>query len=292
MKKLLLCALLSLFIISCKNRDSENLKVSEVILAPPPAAEAMMARDISEKPSGYTANDKNAQNMPEQHVEKKIIKEGEISIEASNLKAAVKALTDSLTKSGGYVDEERENNAGENGRKNYVLNVRIPAPQFERFLNAVSSTADHIESKSIRIKDVTTEYIDITSRLKNKTLLEERYKSLLLKAAKMADILEVEGKLTEIRTDIETTQGQLNYLNRQIAYSSLQITLFNKDTISKNEGNSFGYRFKNSLTDSWKLVLDLFFGLIAFWPLLLILVIIVIMVKRWRKSRMAKLSKV
>jgi hypothetical protein len=286
MKSILMWLILSLSITSCKNRDAEQYKVSEVALIPPPKAEAIMAQDVSERLDKSTAGNNNG-SVALQQVEKKIIKEGEISIEADNPKAARKALTDSLTKLGGYVDEEREKNNDDMGRKNYVLSVRIPAQQFERFLTTVSSTADHIESKSIRIKDVTTEFIDVTTRLKNKTLLEERYKALLQKATKMADVLEVEDKLTEIRTDIETTQGQLNYLNKQISYSSLQVTLFSKTLSGKNEGSSFGYRFKNAFGDSWQLIQDLFFGIIAFWPLLLIVVIIVALFRRWR-SRKAK----
>ena len=258
----------------------------DMALAPPPVAEQLMAADANS--AGNTTNSK-VQPASAQQVDKKIIKEGEISIEASNPKVARKVLTDSLTKLGGYLDEETESNDPGNNRKNYVLSVRIPAQHFERFLSAVSSAADHIESKSVRIKDVTTEYIDITTRLKNKTLLENRYKALLQKATKMADVLEVEGKLTEIRTDIETTQGQLNYLNKQIAYSSLQITLFSKTLSGKNDGNGFGYRFKNALTDSWQLVQDLFFGLITYWPLLLVLAIIIIAIRRWRKRRLVKL---
>jgi hypothetical protein len=288
MKNILLWLLLSLFIVSRKNRDADQYGISRMALPPPATAEPVMA-DV--KADENVLNKIIEPPTPAQQVEKKIIKEGEISIEAGNPKAARKALTDSLTKLGGYIDEESENNDDGNNRKNYVLSIRIPAQQFERFLSAVSSAADHIESKSIRIKDVTTEFIDVTTRLKNKTLLENRYKALLQKATKMADILEVENKLTEIRTDIETTQGQLNYLNKQIAYSSLQITLFSKSAIGKNEGNSFGYRLKSALADSWQLVQDLFFGLITYWPLVLLLVIIIVGLKRWRIRRMAKVSK-
>lgn len=283
MKKIFLYLLISLSVISCQNK--EEVRTMDVALAPPPTAMSIVDAD---KISADQATD-NSSTLTAQQVGKKIIKEGEISIETNDVKAARKALTDSLTKLGGYVNQESENNDDKNTRKNYVLSVRIPAQQFERFLNMVSSTADHIESKSIRVKDVTTEFIDITTRLKNKTLLEERYKALLQKATKMADVLEVEDKLTEIRTDIETTQGQLNYLNKQIAFSSLQITLFSKNAIGKNEGSSFGYKLKNAFGDSWQLIESLFFGLITLWPLLLIAIIIVVLFRRWRRRRAAKL---
>jgi hypothetical protein len=47
-------------------------------------------------------------------------------------------------------------------------------------LGTVSSTATKIDSRNIRIKDVTTQFIDTKTRLDNKLqLLEKRYLNLL-----------------------------------------------------------------------------------------------------------------
>jgi hypothetical protein len=64
----------------------------------------------------------------------------------------------------------------------------------------------------------------------------------------MRDLLDIEEKLTEIRSDIEATQGQLNYMSKQVAYSSLNITFYTKQPEQVATGNGFGYKFKNALT--------------------------------------------
>lgn len=287
MKQFILGFVLCVFIMSCGNRNAEKVNVSEVALAPPPNAEPIMDANAADKPVAEMAKS-GSQSASIDATEKKIVKEGEISLETGDLKAARKTLSDTLKKLGGYIDEESENTDTYTDRKNYVFKTRIPVQNFEKFLNTVSAAADHVESKSIRIKDVTTEYIDITTRLNNKKLLESRYKALLAKAGKMSDILEVENKLNDIRTDIETSQGQLNYLNKQIAYSSLEITFFNKSSAGKNDGNGFGYKLKTALGDSWDLLQTVFFGLITFLPVIVLVIVCYLLFRAWRKRRANK----
>ncbi|MFD1258942.1 DUF4349 domain-containing protein [Mucilaginibacter terrae] len=289
MKKFILGMALCIGIASCGNRNGEKYKVQEVALAPSPNAEPAMAADVKAN-STESAQAGNAGGQPGAvtPTEKKVVKEGEISLETGDLKASRKSLTDSLKKLGGYIDEESENTDTYEGRKNYVFKARIPVQNFERFLNTVSASADHVESKSIRIKDVTTEYIDITTRLNNKKLLENRYKALLAKAGKMSDILEVENKLNDIRTDIESSQGQLNYLNKQIAFSTLQITFFTKNSAGNNSGNSFGYKLKNAFGESLQVLQSIFFGVITFWPVIALVAIIYFIFRQWRKRKSRK----
>jgi len=280
MKKLffLICMACTVFV-SCQNhsQDSKNAAMDMAAAEPPPAAAPAMKMEV--------AQSNNAQPNTQQTTTKKIVKEGEISLETGNLKNSRKALLDTLQRLGGYVDEESETNNGDFGRKEYLFKIRIPVQNFDTFLSSVSSTADRTESKSIRIRDVTTEYIDITTRLNNKTLLEKRYKELLQKSTKMADVLEVESKLNDIRTDIEASQGQLNYLNKQIAYSSLEVTFFTKNAQDKNDGNGFGYQLKNALSDGWESLHFVFFGLISLWPYVFLFVLIYWLYRKWRKRR-------
>ncbi|MDT3403347.1 DUF4349 domain-containing protein [Mucilaginibacter terrae] len=257
----------------------EGYKVQEVALAPAPPAQSSMDEAVAV----------DAIKMPppveDKTIEKKIIKEGSIAFETNDLKATRKIITDSLKKHGGYVAEETETNNNGADRKEYTLSVRIPAQNFEKFLSTVSASADRIESKNITVKDVTTEFIDVTTRLNNQKLLENRYKELLQKSTRMSDILEVENKLNEIRTNIETTQGQLNYLNKQIAYSSLNITFFTETPIKGTDGNGFGYRFKSALSESVELLQSIFFGLITSWPVVLIVIVLWFLFRRWRRKR-------
>jgi len=282
MKKIFIVpTLLLLTFSSCDKNESMNAETVDSVAVDEvanmdmaiPQAEAVKA--IAFAPP-VVNEDKELQEL---HIEKKLIKEGELRFKTSDIAATRKVLITSLEKLDGYVSEEGENNY--NGQKEITLNTRIPAKNFDAFLSVVSNNAESIDSKNIRIKDVTTEFIDVTTQLANKKKLEARYLELLNKSSKVADLLEVENKLTEIRSSIESTQGQLNYLSKQVAYSTLSITFYSKQTVQDN-GQTFGYKIKNALVSGWYTLGGLFFGFIAWWPIWLALLAIVFAFRKWR----------
>jgi len=239
---------------------SDNLAVAEVKMAPPQV--------------GQTTTDTS----------KKITKEGEIHFETADVALTRKHIIQNVQKLGGYVSEDNQTKDEGSNRKQYNLKVRVPAKNFDKLLDTVASSADQIDSKNINIKDVTTEYIDTKTRLDNKKKLEDRYLQLLSKANKMSDMLQIEEKLEEIRSDIESTQGQLNYMVKQVAYSSLDINFYTLSVVPKNE-TSIGFRFKEALSDGWDCLQSLFFGTIAVWPVVIILLLALLWFKKRMKNR-------
>jgi len=216
---------------------------------------------------------------------KKIVKEGDISFETSSVNETRKKIIQALKRLGGYVEEDNQSLDNDENRKEYTLKIRIPAKNFDFFLDSVSSTADKIDSKNISITDVTTRYIDITTRLANKKILENRYLDLLKKSSKVSDLLEIEDKLTDIRSDIESTQGQLNYLSKQVTYSSLSITFYTTQIVAEDKGEGFGAKFIDAIKDGADLVQKLFFTFIGIWPVWLCIVVIYIFFRQRKKRR-------
>jgi hypothetical protein len=285
MKKLIFIAGLLLLFVACKNKED----VKSVNFPPPLAKmDAGVTEAKISEPAGNEDNDDAKQSSIVSDTSKKLVKDGDIEFETNDLIATRKGILASLKKFGGYVEEDSQStDAGEN-RKQYELKVRIPAKNFDLFFDSVSSTADKIDSKNASITDSTTKYIDVQTRLNNKKLLEKRYLELLGRASKVSDVLEIQDKLSEIRSDIESTQAQLNYLSKQVAYSSLDITFYTQESTQVDTGNGAVYKFKKAIADGWQILQNLFFGLITLWPVVLILVIFYWLIKTWRKRRKAK----
>jgi hypothetical protein len=287
--------------VACKNRSGEpsmaKAKIMEVSL-PPPVVKA--DNKVMDKKAGFeppTVEDieavANADVRPvpvakPADIEKKIIKEGDIRFESADVVKTRKQILNSLKHFGGYAEDDSETTDAALRSKEYTIVIRIPAKNFDAFLGTVSSTATKIDSRNIRVKDVTSEFIDTKARLDNKLQLEKRYLNLLSRASKMRDLLDIEEKLTEIRSDIEATQGQLNYMSKQVAYSSLNITFYTIQPEQVATGDGFGYKFKHALTGGWDFLQDLFFSLISNWPLLIVLAVIFVIIKRWRNRRAIK----
>ncbi|GAA4336610.1 hypothetical protein GCM10023149_45580 [Mucilaginibacter gynuensis] len=287
---------------ACGNEKKTNAAEAEIVLqkeagnsakrfVPPVVVpdNGESADDISSEESASDAAKPMAGNTSTaSNTDKKIIKEGVIRFETGNVADTRKEILASLKKMGGYVDNDSETTDGDENRKEYTLDIRIPAANFDGFVSNVSATAVKIDSRSIRATDVTTQYIDNKTRLDNKKLLEARYLDLLKKATKISDLLEIENKLTEIRSDIESTQSQLNYLNKQVAYSSLSITFYTKQAEQVASGNGFVYKLQKALGNGVGTIESILFGIIALWPLWLAVVIVYWLIRRWAKRNTLK----
>ena len=282
MKKLFVLCFLLAGVSGCANKEDKKEAVKALAQKSLAVNDENAGTDISEKHKAY-ANSSEAPKQAPAEVTRKIIKEGEISFETQNIAATRKAIYNSLQKLGGYIAEENESNDSSDRRKVYVLKARIPEKNFDGFLQGVSSVAMKIDSKNIRSKDVTSDYIDYTAQLSNKKKLEDRYLELLKKGSKISDLLEIEDKITEIQTGIDETQGQLNYLLKQVAYSSLDITFYAKPAII-DDGHTFAAKLVSALSGGWNILVALFIGVVSVWPLWLIAIAMYLIAKAWYKK--------
>ncbi|MDB5159049.1 MAG: hypothetical protein JWR50_3756 [Mucilaginibacter sp.] len=287
MKKAIIAILGVAMLAACDKKPS-RVNIMDVKLEPPADASADLRIDepvgnsqvnAVRFPPPVVVADKEAKD-----VSKKIIKQGDIHFETDNVAGTKKAIYAQLTKLNGYASGENETNDNESNRKEFTINAKVPAKNFDLFLINVSANAVKIDSKNISMRDVTTEYIDMTTRLSNKKKLEERYLELLKKGDKISDLLQIENKLTEIRSEIESTQGQLNYLLKQVDYSSLDITFYAKQNV-KESGETFSYKIKSALGSGWDSLSAWFYWFIGAWPLWLIITAVIVIFKRWRKRR-------
>jgi hypothetical protein len=273
MKNLFFLACLLTVLLGCEKKEEyKKQKIADNSRA---MADVALEKAPAETPetAGRTSPD----------VTRKIIKEGEINFETKNIAETRKVIYSSLQNLGGYIAAENEANDTADTRQTYILKARIPEKNFDRFLESVSANAARIDSKNIRAKDVTADYIDYTVQIANNKKLEDRYLELLKKGDKISDLLEIENKITQIQTTIDSTQGQLNYLLKQVEYSSLDITFYTK-SIVKPVTQTFGTRLVASLSGGWDILGEIFFECLAIWPLWILSIFGYFGYMAWRKK--------
>lgn len=196
---------------------------------------------------------------------RKMIKEGNITFETSDPVKTKESIVKITNELGGYITRESSGDYAD--RNEQTIEIRVPAEKFDQFLSGVTQTAVKIDSKNISAQDVTEEYIDVEARLKTKKELEERYKQLLVKAAKVEEIMSIEREMGKLREEIESVEGRFRYLKDRVAFSSLTITFYEK--ISKPIG--FGLKFGHALEYGWRNFLAFITGLVTLWPFLLLI---------------------
>ena len=120
----------------------------------------------------------------DQTIDPQIIKNANLSFETSDLESTYKQVLASVKKHNGIIQSDSEGKNDESLYRN--LAIRIPSKNFDLFLSEATSGVNYFDRKEITSTDVTEEYVDVSSRIKTKKVLEQRYLELLKKATKVS----------------------------------------------------------------------------------------------------------
>ncbi len=142
-------------------------------------------------------------------------------------------------------------------------------------------------SQSVTASDVTEQYIDLSARLKNLKAEEVRLRSFLNQTDKVSELLQVERELARVRGEIESTQAQVDYLERQAARATLVVSLSEPGPVVRPQGDDWGFSaaITRGVQAAVALLTTLVTGLIAIAPLVLLGVAIWLIVRAIRKRR-------
>lgn len=188
-------------------------------------------------------------------VNRKIIRNGQITIEEENAVEKISLITSTVKNYNGYIISSSESNQTYNS--NYYINLKVPYQRFDSFILFVEKNCGKVISKNISATDVTEEFVDNEARLKAKKMLEERYFELLKQTHKVSEIIEVEEKLNEVRSDIETIEGRQKYLTQNTSYSELNISFVSNDSTINYGFKKLGQAFIDSFTYLFEYILIL-----------------------------------
>ena len=158
---------------------------------------------------------------------RKIIYEGNMVLIVEDTEQAAQDIQAMAESAGGYV--ARMNGYRQGDRMIYDITIRVPAEKFENARNALRELAVRVDSESISTEDVTDQYYDIEARLKTLKETEAELTELLRETRERGgdadEIMKIYDRLTRIRSEIESLQGQLNRLDKLVAFSTLNIHL-------------------------------------------------------------------
>ncbi|MNK08705.1 hypothetical protein D3C87_266480 [compost metagenome] len=259
--------------------DNEN-QVAEMVMAPAP----------SDSKSGEYRLETNAKATAQQTAvdKQKIIKDGNITVKSNNINNSKKGIDNLLKKLNAYYESEDLQNNEQS--ISYTLKIRIPAVNFEKLITNLENGEDEIESKNIQARDVTEEYVDIETRLITKRQYLQRYKQILAKAATVKDILAIEENIRNLEEEIDSQQGRLKYLADQVAFSTLNISLYKNKEYIEQPKSGFLTRTKMAINQGWQSIVDFMLWAISIWPYLIVGFVSFFIIRRIIKSRKTKKS--
>lgn len=221
--------------------------------------------------------------------DKKMIKTADITLQVNNYDSFDNSLHRQLAQFGAYISQERQTGGG-TGVENDVT-IKVPVQQFERVINTFSGKGIVVKSREVTASEVTAEIQDTKARMEAKKLVRERYMELMGRAGKMKDVLTVQQELDALQENIEATQGRVNYLENQAAYSTIHLRYYSTVPGLDEEvapGN-YGTRLLHEFQKGVSVIGNVLLFLLGIWPLIVSAVIVwVVYKKKWRSWKADK----
>ncbi len=116
------------------------------------------------------------------------------------------------------------------------VTVRVPAVKLNEALGQIKGLVDNpqtdILSENISGQDVTAEYTDLKSRLRNLEDAAEQLRKIMETATKTEDVLRVLNELRNVTEQIEVLKGQIKYYEESAAMSAISVNLQARETVA------------------------------------------------------------
>jgi len=286
-------------ITGCENRSN-----SPIEKGPSVRPRSYDLPELQAKPAGgvYTSSnaarddtkffDLDFQAVPQAHAATESTPAEQMKVYVAKVDLEVRQLTDEIER----VKEIAERFDGyivssfmeQSNAMRYVrATIRVPSEKYREALSELEKLGELV-SKEEDVEDVTMEYMDSSARLANLKKEETSVAALLQRQGELSDILDIEKELARIRTEIETIEGRLRYLENQVAYSTIRVNIDERAPMKEYEGWPLGETFgraKRGLLYFSRVILSALVYVAVFSPYLIGLYLIYRLGRYWRRRK-------
>ncbi len=193
--------------------------------------------------------------------ERKITKDATISIEMNSVDEGYNKILNISKQYNGYIESTSENTS-ESGQKTVNIVLKIPADDFEYAISNIKSLGD-VKMIRINSSDITEQYYDVQTRIKNLEIQEESLQNLMKKASNISDILQIEDKLNDVQTQIDSYKSQIKLWDSMTNMSTINLT-FLSAVPQAGIGKIFSENFFKDVLNAGTKSLNVFFEFIKY----------------------------
>lgn len=228
-------------------------------------------------------------------MEQKLIKTVNMSVETEELNSLLENISAQVDSLGGYVQSRNVYNgsaySGSRSR-NAELTIRIPAANLDGFVGKVKDMSN-ITSANEQVEDVTLSYVAVESRMNALQTEHDRLLELLAQAETMSDLLEVEARLTQVVSELESVTSQLRVLQNRVDYATVELyirevqvlTVVDEETVWQRMTRGFGENLKGLGNGIVEFVIFLVVSLPYLVPLGAVVTLVVVLIRRGKARK-------
>jgi len=239
----------------------------------------------------------------------KLVRKIYLDAETEEMDSLLKAIDEKIAALSGYVEAREVYNGSEYSGRRYRyadITIRIPADQLDSFVAHVTENAN-ITSTNETTDNITLSYVATQSRVTALETEQARLLELLAQAESMEDLLKIEKRLTEVRTELEEVASQLRLFDNMVNYGTVYLNISEvREYTVVDEPETMWERMGTGFVNSVKNVVNILKELAIFFvtaipylmvPVLFVIVVLVVVrvwiaaAKRKRKKNTEEVKK-
>ncbi|WP_239089487.1 DUF4349 domain-containing protein [Sphaerimonospora thailandensis] len=180
-----------------------------------------------------------------------IIYTAELTVRAADVPSAADRAKTIVLGAEGYVSQEKSDSHGRDDRA--VITFKVPPQRYPDVLAQLGRDLGKRESMHQGAKDVTEEVADVESRVKSARATLDQFRTLLSKANKIGEIMEIEREISDREAELESLQARQKALAAQTGMATITLTLIPQPKPSaKPEKQETRSGFLSGLRVGWR----------------------------------------
>ncbi|TMC09684.1 MAG: DUF4349 domain-containing protein [Chloroflexi bacterium] len=170
----------------------------------------------------------------------RVIRTANVSVEVANgrFDTTLDRLFSISTGLGGYISGSTAS-TDTGALRSGTITFQVPTSKFNQALAEVRGLGK-IQNFNIGGQDVSQQYIDLQSRLKNAEAQHEAMLALLSQAHTVSEIIAVQNQLGTITGQIEQLKGQIDYYDHATSYSTISVAVHEAAVVAR-AADSWGF---------------------------------------------------
>ncbi|HET9933272.1 MAG TPA: DUF4349 domain-containing protein [Polyangiaceae bacterium] len=187
--------------------------------------------------------------VPKEDSLRQVIRKAEMQLEVAAPSRALSRATEIAERHGGFV-ANTATNSGQDAGAVVSLTLRVPAGHFTRVLEELRALGSGASMERVSSEDVSDECLDLEARIKTQRALEQQFLEILKRAEKVEDALKVERELATVRAEIERLDGRRKFLAREVALSTIDVSLTQERALVSASWRSLGDAARHAYADA------------------------------------------
>ncbi len=211
-------------------------------------------------PEAESGNDSHTSDAPEKSTppgsnrvvptERAVIRIGNVALEHEDVGEARFDLREVVDRHHGEVGDQETSTDHDGVIDRLRFEIRVPSKEFDDAMAEIGEIG-RLRSSEASAEDVTSEVIDVDSRVKSQERSIARIQRLLAEADNLNQVISIESQLATRQADLDSLKSQLAHLQDPSSMSTIivHVSKAPEDAVDEQDDEKSG--FMSGLSDSW-----------------------------------------